>query len=579
MIAAQVFNHLVTPSGMKIAHGSRDLAAWTGVPEAELATVLTLLARARILRPVHGPGGEPAYEIFHDVLADAVLAWRVEFEARAAVAREREAARRRHRRLLIFVGIALLALAAMGATTIYALSQRDQAQKNEAIAQSAQNDAQTQADKATAAPRRRSSRPSGRTREARNDQGADRGAKREAQKRRTCGGQGQEGVAPRNATSNEPTERRRRLRPPHSEHKAQTAYQAGDSRPRRWRRTRRSTRTRQRRQAIAAKKKEEKTSTANASLAAAYQSQAALDSAPVDSLELAKKAAELDPDQALVESTLRRALLAARELRVLHVGDDPTKPAGASLQVAAVGEADTSSATFSPDGTVVLTAGDAGARLFRTDTGALIGPLATGVVVDGASFSKDGQTIAIAEKGRVELWTTVTRTRRKALYQQGSRTRAVFSNDGRFLLTSGAKRARVWDVATAKGASRALKLARQHHCGGDQPGRQPLRAGRRHRDGHLRHREQHAGLPDSGRQPHHGRELLAWRRRGRDRRRRPHRTPLERAGRNPALRDASERRPPHQRLVQSRRHLVPDARHAGRHAHLGLRGTARKRRR
>ena len=82
-LAAQAFNHLVTPSGTKIAHGTRDLARWVGAPQAELELVLGALARARILRPVRTADSQPAYEIFHDVLADAVLAWRAEFEARA----------------------------------------------------------------------------------------------------------------------------------------------------------------------------------------------------------------------------------------------------------------------------------------------------------------------------------------------------------------------------------------------------------------------------------------------------------------------------------------------------------------
>ena len=135
----------MTPTGTKIAHRPRDLAGWIGIPEAELAVVLGTLARERILRPVHGVGSEPSYEIFHDVLADAVLAWRADFEARAAVTREHEAARRRQRRLLAIVGVSLIALAIMGATTLYALSQRDQAQKNEALAKSAVVQAQNEA--------------------------------------------------------------------------------------------------------------------------------------------------------------------------------------------------------------------------------------------------------------------------------------------------------------------------------------------------------------------------------------------------------------------------------------------------
>ncbi len=50
-IAASVFNHLVTPSGTKIAHGVADLAAYASVPESDLVPVLSTLAGVRILRP------------------------------------------------------------------------------------------------------------------------------------------------------------------------------------------------------------------------------------------------------------------------------------------------------------------------------------------------------------------------------------------------------------------------------------------------------------------------------------------------------------------------------------------------
>ena len=188
VVAAQMFNHLVTPSGMKIAHGSRDLAGYTGVTEAELATVLDAArARERILRPVAATAASPRYEIFHDVLADAVLAWRVEFEARAAVAREQRGGARRHRRLLIIVGIALARARGHGRDDDLALSQRDQAQKNEAIAQSAQSDAQTQADKATRRRHggRHRARRSRRTRER--AKAAESGAEREREGRKAAG--------------------------------------------------------------------------------------------------------------------------------------------------------------------------------------------------------------------------------------------------------------------------------------------------------------------------------------------------------------------------------------------------------
>jgi len=123
-VAASVFNHLVTPSGTKIAHGLADLAEYAGVPEEELGPVLRSLGAERIVRPLDG-----RFEIFHDVLADAVLAWRARHDAERALALQRAAAERRHRRLLVLFGIALIVLAAVAAVAIYALNQRAEARE------------------------------------------------------------------------------------------------------------------------------------------------------------------------------------------------------------------------------------------------------------------------------------------------------------------------------------------------------------------------------------------------------------------------------------------------------------------
>ena len=123
-VAADVFRFLVTPSGAKIAHGVGDLAEYASVEEQRLLPVLSTLGRERIVRTVNGAGEQAArYEIFHDVLGEAVLAWRREQE----LERERRAAERRHRRLAMVAIGALIALAAMTAVAIFALSQRREA--------------------------------------------------------------------------------------------------------------------------------------------------------------------------------------------------------------------------------------------------------------------------------------------------------------------------------------------------------------------------------------------------------------------------------------------------------------------
>ena len=83
ILAAEVFNHLVTPSGTKVAHSASDLAGYTGTSEASIDSLLEGLVRLRILRPLAPMpthGRSTRYEIFHDVLAAPVLHWRTQYE-------------------------------------------------------------------------------------------------------------------------------------------------------------------------------------------------------------------------------------------------------------------------------------------------------------------------------------------------------------------------------------------------------------------------------------------------------------------------------------------------------------------
>lgn len=126
--AAGMFHYLVTPSGTKIAHGRADLRKYAGVSEPELENVLRRLSSERILRPVSGTDdGGQSYEIYHDVLADAVLAWRGRREAQREVDAARRDAEGRRRRALAVAGVALFALAVMAAITVFALTQRSDA--------------------------------------------------------------------------------------------------------------------------------------------------------------------------------------------------------------------------------------------------------------------------------------------------------------------------------------------------------------------------------------------------------------------------------------------------------------------
>ena len=88
-VAAAVFHYLVTTSGSKIALTAENLADWSGMPVSSVQELLQSLSSGRrsILRPVRSPAGRPPrYEIFHDVMGAAVLAWRRQYVARRAQA-------------------------------------------------------------------------------------------------------------------------------------------------------------------------------------------------------------------------------------------------------------------------------------------------------------------------------------------------------------------------------------------------------------------------------------------------------------------------------------------------------------
>jgi WD40 repeat protein len=151
-LAASMFNHLVTPSGAKIAHDAADLAGYVGAGEADVEPVLASLAAQRILRPVPGvPGSDlPRYEIYHDILAEGVLAWRTRHESARALARVREMAAKRHRRLLVIAVAAVLLAGAMAIVTIFAFSQRSEAERQRARARRESSLARANATKAEA---------------------------------------------------------------------------------------------------------------------------------------------------------------------------------------------------------------------------------------------------------------------------------------------------------------------------------------------------------------------------------------------------------------------------------------------
>ncbi|MGN6869153.1 MAG: nSTAND1 domain-containing NTPase [Solirubrobacteraceae bacterium] len=159
-IALDIFRHLVTPSGTKIALPAADLAEYCDHSAEDVEALLERLASGdtRIVRPVPPPpdgDGGTRYEISHDLLAQATLDWgnrqralrlesekrAAEEETRAAEARalaeqERAQAERRRalrfRALAIFTGVLLIAGVVLAVT---ALVLRAHAVRDKQIAQ------------------------------------------------------------------------------------------------------------------------------------------------------------------------------------------------------------------------------------------------------------------------------------------------------------------------------------------------------------------------------------------------------------------------------------------------------------
>jgi WD40 repeat protein len=144
--AARIFHYLVTPSGTKIAHTVPDLAEYANISPEQITPVLDKLSSAsiRILRPVapplDHPGRPPRYEIFHDVLAPAILDWRARYvQAQELAEADRKLAEERQRANKLrwgMIGLTLLLLLMVG-LAIFALHQRATAKRAQAEAEGA----------------------------------------------------------------------------------------------------------------------------------------------------------------------------------------------------------------------------------------------------------------------------------------------------------------------------------------------------------------------------------------------------------------------------------------------------------
>jgi WD40 repeat protein len=418
--AAAMYNFLVTPSGTKIAHGVHDLAGYAAVDEREAADVLQRLSAERIVRASSENGPSTTrYEIFHDVLADAVLGWRARFESERNLVEQRAEHERRQRRLVTIGAVALLGVAVMSAVAIYALAQRSNARHQAAFAKVER----TKAERQEAIANRSSKQYQRQAAIAKQQTKRTRAALKRVQvseriaKAATLDARAQTARAEHNG------QRAARFAALANAERAATQQQA--------KRVQRERNNVVRAQAITIQQK--KVGHARELVASA---RALLDTDPQKSVQTALAAvrafrsAHVPPSTEL-EDTLRDGLLGIRLEAVL--------PGGGAVR----------SAHFSPDGTLALVAGKGGARVYDLAHASKMRRLGPSVGIVDALFSPDGRLAAgVGTDHAVRIWDVATGLPITTLQHDAALLSLAFSPNGRLIATGSTDgKARVWTVA------------------------------------------------------------------------------------------------------------------------------------
>jgi len=438
--AALMFDHLVTPSGTKIAHRVTDLAQFAHVPEAEAATMLAVLGGERIVRPLdEGSGGGDRYEIFHDVLGAAVIDW----QGRHQLAAERARARRRQRRLAAVALAALAAVAVMVGVTLYALTERSQAQKQTRVARAATADA-TQKSRALA----RSNRRLGHLNKALLV--ATKSEKNALESAQTA--EANEAAANKNLQSALTAEKAATKNATQATQKAQQSQQVANQ---------------EKNVATGALKtswhnlalQKQATKRANAATDRATKATKRADTAKQladqqATLAKARKDLATAQEQLSVDPvvSVREALVAAQELPAASVPVLRDSLAAMNLRRVIGGGSDPiRMIALSPDNSRFVVAAETdGASVFDTASGNLIRRLTRTEDVNVAAYSPDGATIATAgPSGATSLWNATSGTLERTLPGAHSILTLAFSPDGSLVATGGVDQTvKVWNVAT-----------------------------------------------------------------------------------------------------------------------------------
>jgi WD40 repeat protein len=445
--AASVFGHLVTPSGSKIAHGTSDLATYASLGEEEIKPVLDSLARQRILRPLgeNGHAGD-RYEIFHDVLAGAVLAWSTRHEADAALEEERK----RRRRLGWLAAVALVGLALMAALAAYAFSQRSEAQKQSAEASAQRTEAERSEDKARKAREVAENQALVADEQAEKAEEAKAKARQEAAHAHAAEAKAKKLEAL--ATSGEQSAERAKVAAIAAQ--ADAEIQAEDARQQR------QVAQGQTRKARAARAKADRARNRAEARLYIARSVGLVRSDPESSASFAIRAAGLaktQDDRVDAANALRAALVA---MRVQHILPGAGAGSGAGAESGTFARLSTSRATdgarvahFSADGRRVVVAVGGGSpfvRIYRARDGRLLKIFRASSTVNDAALSADGKFAAAAgADGKVYVWNVDKRSVR-TLDHESPVSRVAWSPAGDVLASVGLganPSARLWDPA------------------------------------------------------------------------------------------------------------------------------------
>ena len=202
---------------------------------------------------------------------------------------------------------------------------------------------------------------------------------------------------------------------------------------------------------------------------------AARDNDPEESLALATSAAttaETDEARDALRGSLRSSLAAAEvPVGAARVWDAAFSRDGSRLVTASEGggvriwdvrtprlphpvaslhaDPPLSSARFSPDGRFVVTAGEAGAQIWRAASGTREPVASFGKDANMATFSPDGGLVASAAYDGLHLWSVKSKRPVGELSQRAGKRQfaaAAFSRDGRRIAAAAGSTAAVWSV-------------------------------------------------------------------------------------------------------------------------------------